>query len=109
MCDNHDYCHVKRSTEGNKILKYNNGEKSLKAPFTIIADLECLLIKEQSCQNNPKKSYTERKGDHEPSGYLLSLISSFNATKHRHYFHRGKDCIESFCKKLKELEIETIN
>ena len=109
LCDNHDYCHVKRSTEDNKILKYNNGEKSLKAPFTIIADLECLLIKEQSCQNNPKKSYTERKGDHEPSGYLLSLISSFNATKHRHYFHRGKDCIESFCKKLKELEIETIN
>ena len=55
-------------TKGNKKLKYNHGEKSLKAPCTISADLECLLIKEQSCQNNPKKSYTERKAKHEPLG-----------------------------------------
>ena len=44
-----------------KILKYNPGEKSLKAPFAIYLDLECLLKKEQSCQNNPEKSYTEKK------------------------------------------------
>ena len=48
------------------------GEKSLKAPFTIYADLELLLIKEQSCQNNPNESHTERKAKHEPSGYSLS-------------------------------------
>ena len=29
----------------NNKLKYNHGEKSLKVPFTIYADLECLLIK----------------------------------------------------------------
>ena len=29
----------------NKILKYNHGEKSLKVPFMIYADLECLLEK----------------------------------------------------------------
>ena len=44
-----------------KISKYNPGEKSLKAPFAIYLDLECLLKKEQSCQNNPEKSYTEKK------------------------------------------------
>ena len=55
-------------TKDNNTLKYNHGEKSLKAPFTIYADLECLLIKEQSCQNNHKESYTERKAKHEPSG-----------------------------------------
>ena len=49
MCDKHDYCHVKIPNEDNKILKYNHGEKSLKAPFTIYADLECLLIKDQFC------------------------------------------------------------
>ena len=68
LCDNNDYCHVKMHAKDNKKLKYNHGEKSLKAPFTISADLECLLIKEQSCQNNPKKSYTERKAKHEPWG-----------------------------------------
>ena len=55
---------------------------------------ECLLIKEQSCQNNPKKSYTVRKAKHETSGYLLDLICSFDKTKNRHYFHRGKDLEE---------------
>ena len=50
-----------------------------------------------------KQSYTERKAKHEPSGYSLSLICSFDATKKRHYFYRGKDCIKNFCKKLKEL------
>ena len=31
--------------EGNKIWKYNYGEKPLKAPFMIYADLECLVEK----------------------------------------------------------------
>ena len=46
LCDKHDHCHVQMPTEDNKILKYNHGEKSLKCPFTIIGDLECLLIRE---------------------------------------------------------------
>ena len=46
--------------EHEKILKYNHGQKSLKAPFTIYLDLECLLKKEQSCLNNPENSYTEK-------------------------------------------------
>ena len=50
-----------------KILKYNPGEKSLKAPFAIYLDLECLLNKEQYCQNNPEKSYPEKKAKHESS------------------------------------------
>ena len=54
-----------------KILKYNPGEKSLKAPFAIYLDLECLLKKEQSCQNNPKKSYSEKKARHEPSRWAI--------------------------------------
>ena len=58
-------------SEGNKILKYNHGEKSLKAPFMIYADLECLLEKMHSCQNNPEKYYTEKKTKHAPSGYSL--------------------------------------
>ena len=41
--------------EYNKILKYNQGEKSMKIPFIIYADLECLLEKMNTCHNNPKK------------------------------------------------------
>ena len=38
----------------NKILKYNYGEKSMKAPFIIYADLEPLLEKMSTCHYNPK-------------------------------------------------------
>ena len=74
LCDNNDYCNVEMPKPCNKTLKYNHGEKSLKTPFVIYADLECLLIKKQSCQNNPNESYTERKAIHEPCGYALDLV-----------------------------------
>ena len=51
-----------------KVLKYNPGEKSIKAPLAIYLDLECLLKKEQSCQNNSKRFYKEKEARHEPSG-----------------------------------------
>ena len=38
------------------------------APFVIYLDLECLPLKMLSCQSNLKRSYTERKAKHEPSG-----------------------------------------
>ena len=56
LCNDSDYCRVEMPTQFNKILKYNYGEKSLKTPFVIYADLECLLLKQQSCQNNPNES-----------------------------------------------------
>ena len=69
VCNNHDYCYVKMSNEYEKILKYKPGEKSLKVLFVIYADLECLLKKIDSCQNDPEKSYTKEKAEHTPSGY----------------------------------------
>ena len=40
--NNHDYCRIDMPKKHEKI-KYLPGEKSLKAPFIICADLECLL------------------------------------------------------------------
>ena len=40
--------------EDNKIIKYNQGEKSIKLPFIIYADLERLLEKISTCHNNPE-------------------------------------------------------
>ena len=65
----HDYCYVEMPNEDNKILKYNHREKSMKASFTIYVDLECLLEKTHSCQNNPEKPSTEKTTMHAPSGY----------------------------------------
>ena len=59
VCNDHDYCKAEMPNEYNKILKYNHGEKLLKAPFMIYANLECLLEKMYSCQINHEKYYTE--------------------------------------------------
>ena len=69
ICNNHEYRQVVMPKENEKILKYNYEEKSLKTPFIIYADLECLLKKQQSRQNNPGNFYKERKATHKPSGY----------------------------------------
>ena len=103
LCDNNDYCGVEMPTQFNKTLKYNHGEKPLKSPFAIYADLECLLIKKQLCQNNPNESYTDRKAMHEPCGYSLDLVSSFDSKQNKHSFYRGNDYIKRFCSDLKEL------
>ena len=44
-----DYCYVEMPNEDNEIIKYNHGEKSMKAPFIIYADLGCLLQKISTC------------------------------------------------------------
>ena len=43
ICEDRDYCHVEMPTKNDNIIKYNHGEKSMKVPFVIYADLECLL------------------------------------------------------------------
>ena len=88
--------------EGNKILKYNHGEKSMKAPFTIYADLECSLQKMSTCHNNPEKSRTTKINKHTSSDYSLFTQYSFDLTKNMLDCYRGKDCMEKFCKDLKE-------
>ena len=55
--------------EDNKVLKYNHGEKSMKVPFIIYADLESLLEKMSTCHNNPEKSSTTKINKHTLSGY----------------------------------------
>ena len=85
LCENNDYCSVEMPTKLNKTLKYNLGEKSLKTPFVIYVDLECLLLKQQSCQNNPNESYTEQKAIHEPCAYLLDLVCSFDSKENKHF------------------------
>ena len=96
-------------SEENKILKYSSGEKSLKVPFIIYANLKCLLKKVNACQNNPEKSYTEKKAKHIPSGYSLINCRSFDNTKNESSYYRGKDCMKIFCKDLRDQAMKIIN
>ena len=81
ICENHNYCHVEMPTKGNNTIKYNQGEKSIKLPFIIYADLECLLEKISTCNNNPEESSTTEINKHTSSGYSLFTHCSFDKAK----------------------------
>ena len=91
VCNNHDYCYVKMPNQDEKILKYNPGENSLKVSFMVYADLECLIKKIDSCQNNSEKSSTEKKAEHTPSGCSWTTCCSFDESKNEWSHCRGKN------------------
>ena len=66
ICENHDYCHVEMPTKDNNIIKYNQGEKPIKLPFVVYADLECLLEKMSTCINTPNESSATEINKHIP-------------------------------------------
>ena len=81
--------------EDNKIIRYNQGEKSIKLPFIIYAYLECFLEKMSTCHNNPEESSTIEINKHTPSGYSLFTHCSFDKTENKLDYYRGKDCMKN--------------
>ena len=96
-------------TKDNNIIKYNQGEKSIRLPFVVYADLECLLEKMNTCQNNPNESSTTEINKHTPSSYPLFTHCSFQKSKNKLDYYRGKDCMKKFCKDLREHATRIIN
>ena len=109
ICENHNYCHVQMPTKDNNIIKYSQGEKSIKLPFIIYADLECLLEKMSTCQNNPNESSTTEINKHTTSGYSLYTHCSLDKSKNKLNYYRGKDCMKKFCNDLREHATKIIN
>ena len=109
ICENHDYCNVEMPTKSNNIIKYNQGEKSIKLPFVVYADLECLLEKMSTCQNNPNESSTTEINKHTPSGYSIFTDCSFDQSKNKLNYYRDKDCIKKFSKDLRKHATKIIN
>ena len=99
ICENRDYCHVEMPTKDNNTIKYNQGEKSIKFPLVVYADLECLL----------EKMSTTKINKNTPSGFSLFTHCSFDKTKNKLDYYRGKDCMKKFCKDLREHATKIIN
>ena len=109
ICENRDYCRVEMPTKDNNTIKYNYGEKSIKLPSVVSADLECLLEKMSTCYNNPEESSTTKINKHMPSGYSIFTHCSFDKSKSKLNFCRGEDCMTKFCKDLREHATKIIN
>ena len=94
---------------GNKILKYNQGEKSIKVPVIIYTDLESLLEKMNTYHNNPEKSSTTKINKHALSGCSLFTHCSFDTTKNKVDHYRGKNCMKILSLDLREHATKIIN
>ena len=62
-----------------------------------------------TCHNNLEKSSTTKINEHRASGYSMFTQCSFDATKNKLDFYRGKDCMERFWKDLKEHVLKIID
>ena len=91
------------------ILESKPGKKSVKYPFIIYADLECLLLKMNTCNSNPNKSYRTAKALHKPSGYSLLTSCSFDKLEKKQTYYRKGDCQKKFCNDLNKYVIRIIN
>ena len=93
----------------NKILNDNHGEKFIKVPFIIYADLESLLEKTNTYRHNPEKSSTTKINKPTQSGYSCFTHCSFESTKYKPDYYRGKNRMKNFCLDLKEHATKIIN
>ena len=109
ICENNEYCNIEMPSPNNNLIKYNEGGKSLKLLFVIYADLECILKKIDTCQNNPNLSSTTKINQHIPSGYSIYTSCSFDKYNNKLSYYRGEDCMRRFCKDLKDHAIKIID
>ena len=91
------------------MLEFNQCQKSDKALFNIYADLVCIIEKIDGCKNNAETSSTAKVRKHIPSGFSMSIISPFRSIENKHEVFRGKNCIEKFCKFLRNFAMKIIN
>ena len=90
-------------------LKYISEVKSIMTPFVIYADLESILEKISSCQNDPEKSSTIKVNKHIASGYSLFSHCLFDKTKNKLDYYRGKNCMKNVSLDLREHAEKIIN
>ena len=92
-----------------KMLEFYQYQNSDKAPYIIYANLECIIEMTNGCKNNPENSSTANLSKHIPSGFSKPTISSFRGIENKHNVYRGKDCMKTFCKFLRQHAMKIIN
>ena len=59
--------------------------------------------------NNPNESSATKINKHTPSGYSIFTSCSFDESKNKLNYYRGKDCMKKLCKDLKIHATRIIN
>ena len=104
-----DFCNVIMSFKDTKVIEFNQYQKYDKVPFIICPNFQCVIERIDGCKNNPENSSTTKVGEHSPSGFPMSTISSFRIMENKHDVYRGKNCMKKFCESLREHALKIIN
>ena len=107
VCDNLNYCEILMPDDKNKILKYASGSKSLKMAHAIYVDIECLLVKHDTCSNNLNRSWSKNVSTHIPCGYSINVVNEYKDNYHTYY--RGIDCMNKLSKDLLKIGKNIVN
>ena len=67
------------SSKDNKILEFNQYQKSDKTSFIDCADLKYIIEKIDGCKNNPENLSTTKVRKNIPSGFSILTIFSFRS------------------------------
>ena len=92
------------SAEDN-ILKFEAFDKSIRSPYVIYADFECLTMPIQKCELSPENSYTSAYQQHEPSGFTMHEVSHRNMPPIE---YRGADAVDVFLDSLQTKQEEIL-
>ena len=85
------------------ILKFSYGQGQLKAPFVkFMQTLNQFLEPMSTCSNDPMIPYTNHINKHTPSGFCTYSTFAYGNIENPLKLCRGKDCIDEFCKYMRE-------
>jgi hypothetical protein len=100
-CSQHKSARVEMPKPYNNTIEFKNYNHSLKVPFKVYADFECMLQKVQTCQPSDETSYTNAYQKHVPNNFVYHIKYTNNDYKPP-VVYSGVDAPKVFYEKLKE-------
>ena len=104
-CGEHESVKIELPKKGT-MLEFKNYHRREKVPFIVYADFESYIKPIQSCNPNPKSSYTKEYQKHEPSSFCY-YIKCFDdeVFEPKIVSYTGEDAAQKFVKMLEDIKI----
>ena len=96
-------------SEPANILKFQNYQNQLIAPFVVYADFESLLIPVNGAENDPQKSFTETICKHVPYAWAYYVKSNIDDSWSKFKTYQGIDAAKEFVTQLENDAIDIYN
>ena len=100
-CENNESVKVGMPIKGSTV-EFPDGRSQFRIPFMMYADFESILEPIQGSTPDPAHPYTMNASKHVPSGWCVYSKFAYGDVNDALKLCKGEDCIEKFCKHLKQ-------